>query len=276
VVTYDVDTASCGDDAMQLLDTSRYHLVMLDILMPGKTGDELLGEIRTRFPEVAIVVFSMFSHAGLVQKCIRNGADDFIQKPVALTSVELLWQHCVKRNPSFMDEEPYTTELSQAKEALASGHLHVLVGSQPPILSIRSSGKERRVQQVSVPRARSDDATSFHSARSDDESSFCSSASPTAAPERARASAPSMAPPVADPEGIPVAKMGWQIAAPSSRPMAMPILMRAAEAERRPRAADSPPGDADVPWQTGAPEAARSSPGVGSSPPPSTMMPAAR
>ena len=72
--------------------------VLLDIELPDGNGDVMLADIRRLLGEsVAIVMVSCWAHPTLVQTCMAAGADGYLQKPVKLENITLIWQHCCKR-----------------------------------------------------------------------------------------------------------------------------------------------------------------------------------
>jgi DNA-binding NtrC family response regulator len=79
---YDVMTAASGAEALELLDTHRFHVALTDLVMPGMSGTELLSEIKTSHPQVAVVLVSGKATISTAVKAIKQGAEDFIEKPV--------------------------------------------------------------------------------------------------------------------------------------------------------------------------------------------------
>ena len=75
---YEVITASDGTDALQLIESEKPDIVLLDVLMPGKDGFQVLHELRA-FSELPVIVFS--ARTGLRDKALSLGANDFIAKP---------------------------------------------------------------------------------------------------------------------------------------------------------------------------------------------------
>jgi adenylate cyclase len=79
---YEVMTASSGEQALELLRSSRVDLVLLDIVMPGIDGYEVCRRIRSA-PETAFLPVVMITASGHQEKtrAIEAGADDFVSKP---------------------------------------------------------------------------------------------------------------------------------------------------------------------------------------------------
>ena len=62
----------------------------MDIRMPGMTGLELLKILRKEYPAVKAVILSGYSDFSYAQEAIRNGAIDYLTKPVVLKDIEVL------------------------------------------------------------------------------------------------------------------------------------------------------------------------------------------
>ncbi|MFH1651694.1 MAG: HD domain-containing phosphohydrolase [Chloroflexota bacterium] len=86
---YRCDEAGDASQAMDKLQRQRSELVLLDINMPGKPGNELLPEIRASFPETAVIMASGVADAGIITRCILDGAQDYLHKPFQLNDVLL-------------------------------------------------------------------------------------------------------------------------------------------------------------------------------------------
>ena len=78
---YSVEVARDGDDAWQRFEQSYPELVLTDIRMPGRTGLELLAEIKRVSPLTHVVI--MTSHASIETAlgALKNGAYDYLIKP---------------------------------------------------------------------------------------------------------------------------------------------------------------------------------------------------
>ncbi|MFC2007722.1 HD domain-containing phosphohydrolase [Chloroflexota bacterium] len=86
---YQCEEAGDSEQAVSKLKTKPSELVVLDINMPGKPGSELLPEIRTDFPETAVIMASGVTDTKVIAQCIKDGAQDYIQKPFKLEEILL-------------------------------------------------------------------------------------------------------------------------------------------------------------------------------------------
>ena len=75
---YEVITTTSGAEAIELARTQEPDIILLDILMPGITGMDVLDRVRT-FSQVPIIVFTGRSEIG--QSAMKLGANDCIAKP---------------------------------------------------------------------------------------------------------------------------------------------------------------------------------------------------
>lgn len=82
-----------GATALGLLETEQIDLVLLDILMPGMDGLEALRRIKDRHPSLPVIMVTATSTIDHVIAALREGADDFVRKPVDLDELAL----CVQR-----------------------------------------------------------------------------------------------------------------------------------------------------------------------------------
>jgi DNA-binding response OmpR family regulator len=77
---YEVDCVANGDHVLDRLDTFRPDLVLLDVMLPGKSGFDLCGTIRRRSQTPVIMVTAKDTKADKLRG-LDNGADDYITKP---------------------------------------------------------------------------------------------------------------------------------------------------------------------------------------------------
>ena len=73
--------ASCADEALSQLEERPFDVVILDIKMPGRSGSDLLPEIRREYPDTAVIMATAVIDAQTIVQCMKDGAHDFIPKP---------------------------------------------------------------------------------------------------------------------------------------------------------------------------------------------------
>lgn len=85
---YEVYTASDGYTAINKAKEVCPHLVLLDIVMPGISGIEVLKEIKKLNPKTGVIVITAVPDHGIITESIDLGAYDYITKPMNLKHVE--------------------------------------------------------------------------------------------------------------------------------------------------------------------------------------------
>ena len=85
-----IGEAGNGREALDLLDEIQPDLVTLDITMPVMDGLEALKQIKTKYPNVKVVMASAAGQKSKVIDALKYGADDFLQKPFEPDDITLV------------------------------------------------------------------------------------------------------------------------------------------------------------------------------------------
>jgi len=86
---YHCEEANCADQAVKRLENNAIDLIILDIRMPGKSGLELLPEIKDKYPETAVIMVTAVTEIETAILCMKQGAADYVTKPFNLDDVLL-------------------------------------------------------------------------------------------------------------------------------------------------------------------------------------------
>src|SRR5688572_18640005 len=81
VLGLDVETAQNVAAARTILAQKSFDAIVLDIRMPGVTGDVYLKELRAQFPDVPVIILTAHANVELAVQCMREGASDLVTKP---------------------------------------------------------------------------------------------------------------------------------------------------------------------------------------------------
>lgn len=77
---FEVDTAENGIEALNMIQSNAYHLIITDLKMPGMTGQEILHYVKSKMKS-SVPVLGMSGTPWLLGECMF---DDFLPKPFAL------------------------------------------------------------------------------------------------------------------------------------------------------------------------------------------------
>jgi two-component system response regulator MtrA len=78
---FEVSEAADGDEAIALAREVRPELMVLDIMLPGRSGLEVIGDVRSTAETAAMRVIAMSAWDDVADQAIQAGADAFLQKP---------------------------------------------------------------------------------------------------------------------------------------------------------------------------------------------------
>ncbi|MGE4169620.1 MAG: response regulator [Candidatus Margulisiibacteriota bacterium] len=86
ITEFTVLKTTSGEDALEKITATRtsetsIDLILLDIGMPGKSGDKWVSEFKAANPNIPIVMLTAFKDTDLIVKTLRSGATDYVTKP---------------------------------------------------------------------------------------------------------------------------------------------------------------------------------------------------
>ena len=105
--------AADADAAWEYLKTNEVHLVVLDVNMPGRSGLELLGDIKATYPDTAVLMMTANGETKTVIQALTHGAWGYLIKPVECE--ELLFQvtAALERRQLLQERKNYTRDLEE-------------------------------------------------------------------------------------------------------------------------------------------------------------------
>ena len=92
-----VDTVEDGEEADELLRREQYHLVVLDLMLPGIGGKEVLGRLRRRRTRTPVLVLTARSGVDDKVGLLDQGADDYLVKPFDFRELEARCRALLRR-----------------------------------------------------------------------------------------------------------------------------------------------------------------------------------
>ncbi|MDD2580602.1 MAG: diguanylate cyclase [Desulfuromonadaceae bacterium] len=79
---YQVESASCGFDGLEMLANGQYSLVITDLVMPDISGFEILSKVRESHPTVDVIIVTGNANLESAIFALKHGARDYLVKPV--------------------------------------------------------------------------------------------------------------------------------------------------------------------------------------------------
>jgi two-component system KDP operon response regulator KdpE len=103
---YEIDEAGSGEEALRLIGSGKYDLVLLDINLPGKSGIDTCKEIRVS-SSVPIVMVTVRDDAADKIEALDSGAFDYVTKPFGMGEMLARIRSALRRTISVEFSEPY-------------------------------------------------------------------------------------------------------------------------------------------------------------------------
>jgi DNA-binding NtrC family response regulator len=94
---HSVDEAADGSAAIQKLRNKRYQMVLTDLKMPGASGLDVLRESKQADSTIPVILLTAFGSVDEAVSAMKEGAFDFIQKPVDLDHLKLLVERATRQ-----------------------------------------------------------------------------------------------------------------------------------------------------------------------------------
>jgi two-component system alkaline phosphatase synthesis response regulator PhoP len=136
---YDVVTAKDGDEALEKARRHQPDLIVLDVMMPKKTGVEVCQLLRAQpaFKETLIIFLTALNDEGTQIRGLETGADDYVSKPISprvfLSRVNALFRRVNKPESKLLvignltiDPEKFLVKLDGHNIALAKKEFELL------------------------------------------------------------------------------------------------------------------------------------------------------
>jgi len=101
---YSVDTAEDGEKGSYVARTNEYDLILLDNVLPKKTGLDVCKEIRKAGKNIPIILLSVEASLEEKVKLLRAGADDYVAKPFSFSELLARIQAILRRPKATLAE----------------------------------------------------------------------------------------------------------------------------------------------------------------------------
>jgi signal transduction histidine kinase/CheY-like chemotaxis protein len=125
-------TAAGADEAVSMVMDHPPALVVTDLRMPGKDGLWLQGELRERWPEIAVILLTAVSDAKQAVRCLKAGAHDYLVKPIDIDEL-LISVHRAAERVNLLDQarkhQQELEETVRSRTALLRAALDTIEGA---------------------------------------------------------------------------------------------------------------------------------------------------
>jgi NADPH-dependent glutamate synthase beta subunit-like oxidoreductase/Pyruvate/2-oxoacid:ferredoxin oxidoreductase delta subunit len=114
---YQVEIAEDGDAALKAIDRRDFGVAIVDLMLPGKNGIEVLREAKARRPYLKGIIITAYASVPTAVEAMKEGVIDYLPKPVQLNQLETLIRDAL--GPVQVEVKPKAAVTSARVEPLA-------------------------------------------------------------------------------------------------------------------------------------------------------------
>jgi DNA-binding NtrC family response regulator len=151
---YTVSTAATGVEALEKLAVEQPTLVLLDLKLPALSGVEVLRHIRREAPDATVIVMTAYATVQKAVEAMKEGAYDFLTKPLTPGHVELVIEKALERQALLRSDRLLQEEIDWKTQPIigdsdairrAVDRAHRAAASSSTVLLLGESGTGKEV-----------------------------------------------------------------------------------------------------------------------------------
>lgn len=153
---YRCEEAGSAVEALEKMRADSAELIMLDMKMPGKSGIDLLPELKASYPTTAVIMATAVAETSLAIQCMKQGADDYINKPFNLDEVVLSVDKTLEKRRLELQIKEYQEHLQQKVDEQTVEIRRLFLGAiEALVFALEAkdkytAGHSRRVTEVAL------------------------------------------------------------------------------------------------------------------------------
>jgi DNA-binding NtrC family response regulator len=93
---YEADAVTSGVSALQLMKNKEYDVAVVDVKMPGMSGEALLGEVKEAYPDLPVIMLTGHASSDKENESIRRSASTYLYKPIDIEDLIRAMESCCK------------------------------------------------------------------------------------------------------------------------------------------------------------------------------------
>src|ERR1043165_4017968 len=129
---YQYRAVESAEQALKLLESEEFFMVITDARLGGMSGDEFLGHVRNRWPNLPILMITAYATPKLAVEAIKAGAIDYLAKPFAPEELLHAVARCAERYKLILENQALRARAGEVYR------LEQIIGQSPKIQELRS------------------------------------------------------------------------------------------------------------------------------------------
>jgi PAS domain S-box-containing protein len=120
---FEVSLASDGDQGVAMIQKEHFDVILVDLMMPGLSGLEVLSFVREKHPHTVVIVITGYATLEHSIEAMKKGAFDFIPKPFTPEQLRTVVAKAIKYNRALQDIADSNSRLKMLVNSLMDGVL---------------------------------------------------------------------------------------------------------------------------------------------------------
>ncbi len=151
---FDVDIAPDGILGLEMFRRNKYAIILLDVMLPGMSGQEVLDIILQESPHQSVVIMTAHGNMDLAEELMIQGAVDYIQKPFQAEQLRKVCEIASRREDFMVSNQQFAEKVRALQESesnyrdLSQIHQRLLNHLSTVIMELDTSGRIRFVNQA--------------------------------------------------------------------------------------------------------------------------------
>jgi two-component system KDP operon response regulator KdpE len=117
----EVITAASGEEALALLQKGSYDLMLLDLIMPGLGGLQVMEKARKIAPGTIIIMLTAHGTLSSAIQAMRHGAHDYVLKPASAPKIMASVEEGLRRRQEALRKQELVRQMEKAVRELSTG-----------------------------------------------------------------------------------------------------------------------------------------------------------
>ncbi|MDR1893206.1 MAG: sigma-54 dependent transcriptional regulator [Spirochaetales bacterium] len=144
---YEAVGAAGGEEALGVIASSAIDLVITDLKMPGMNGEDLLKKLNSAYPTLPIIILTGHGTIETAVEAMRNGAYDFLTKPVNLSRLSILINRALENRRLVLSHQALQQEVERLT---ARNRYDKLIGASRAMKKVMEVVEQVAAAKVSV------------------------------------------------------------------------------------------------------------------------------
>jgi len=141
---YHIEQAASGEEALQRLEDREFHLALVDLVMDGMDGIELLQKVKQRWPRTEVVIITAHGTIETAVRALKEGAYDYLTKPVNVKRFRS-YIHNILRSQELEEENRRLREQLRTEQEYSQ-----IIGRSDSLLSVLEMIEQLAPTEVTV------------------------------------------------------------------------------------------------------------------------------